>query len=123
MKRKMIEADEVDWSEEATRNKKQSRSSSQRLTEAGVVVASLVEMVSKANEVRTEEVRAQQDSNMLAQKKLELEERRYELDKAEREARFALDRREREAQFIFARNSISVKIVGGEALKIAFLVK
>ncbi|ETV96546.1 hypothetical protein H310_10257 [Aphanomyces invadans] len=91
MKRKMIEADEVDWSEEATRNKKQSRSSSQRLTEAGVVVASLVEMMSKANE-----------------KKLELEERRYELDKAEREARFALDRRGREAQLEFFQGTLEV---------------
>ncbi|RHZ07056.1 hypothetical protein DYB31_011669 [Aphanomyces astaci] len=78
------------------------RGSSQRVGEAGVVVASLVEMVAKTNDVKAEEVRAQHENNMLAQKKLELDEKRYELDKAEREARFALERREREAQLDFS---------------------
>ncbi|RHZ32232.1 hypothetical protein DYB37_012664 [Aphanomyces astaci] len=67
MKRKSLEVVEVDGCEDAPSSKRQSRGSSQRVGEAGVVVASLVEMVAKANEVKAEEVRARHENNMLAQ--------------------------------------------------------
>ncbi|ETV80626.1 hypothetical protein H257_06151 [Aphanomyces astaci] len=66
-------------------------------------------MVAKANEVKAEEVRAQHENNMLAQQMLELDEKRYELDKAEREARFALERREREAQLEFLHGTLEYR--------------
>ncbi|ETV98610.1 hypothetical protein H310_08728 [Aphanomyces invadans] len=59
MKRKMN-----DDADDATPNKKQ-------------------EMVAKANEVKAGEVRVQHENNLLAQQRLELKEKRYELDKAE----------------------------------------
>ncbi|ETV68882.1 hypothetical protein H257_15235 [Aphanomyces astaci] len=61
MKRKSFEVVEVDGCEDAPPNKRQSRGSSHRVAEAGVVVASLVEMVAKANEIKAEEVRTRQN--------------------------------------------------------------
>ncbi|ETV92994.1 hypothetical protein H310_12832 [Aphanomyces invadans] len=103
IKRKLCEDD--DSLEEP--NRKQGRSS-QRVPDTAAVVASLVEMVAKANEVKANEVRVQRDNNLLTQQKLELEEKRYELDKAEREARFSLERREREAQLEFMQGTLEV---------------
>ncbi|RHY99896.1 hypothetical protein DYB35_011742 [Aphanomyces astaci] len=72
MKRKSLEVVEVDGCEDAPSSKRQSRGSSQRVGEAGVVVASLVEMVAKANEVKAEEQRHKQFNLRFAEPEMEL---------------------------------------------------
>ncbi|RHY25068.1 hypothetical protein DYB32_008537 [Aphanomyces invadans] len=62
----------------------------------------------KSTALKMDEISAQREPNALMAKKLELEERRYELDKAECEARFALEQRGRLAQLEFMQATLEV---------------
>ncbi|RHY15929.1 hypothetical protein DYB32_010698 [Aphanomyces invadans] len=105
-------------------NKKQARVGSNRMTETASVVSTLVDMLAKANEVKADEAQAQHKSNELAQQKLELEEKRYVLDKAQREAQFSVERREREAQLKFMQGALEVlKSFSNQRGKTAFRFK
>ncbi|ETV89871.1 hypothetical protein H310_15291 [Aphanomyces invadans] len=85
MKRK---SDALEEEEEVSpSNLKEPRPSS-ALKDVASAVVDIMSMIDASNEFKRAEIDAKRGSNALLQRKVELEERRYLLDKAEREARF-----------------------------------
>ncbi|OQR96943.1 hypothetical protein ACHHYP_12886 [Achlya hypogyna] len=74
--------------------------------EAADIVCAFTAMMENSNKLKMEELAVQKEANDIAQRKLELEELRYLLDKAEREARFALEQRERQGQLEFMHGAL-----------------
>ncbi|ETV93110.1 hypothetical protein H310_12894 [Aphanomyces invadans] len=78
------------------------------LKDAASAVVDIMSMIDASNEFKRAELEAKRESNALLQRKVELEEQRYLLDKAEREARFALEQQERQSQLQFMQSTIDL---------------
>ncbi|RHY27719.1 hypothetical protein DYB32_006580 [Aphanomyces invadans] len=92
MKRKPetnVEADE------ASPSKIKESKRSTALKNAAAAIVDLPSILEASAEFKRAELETKRDANALLQRKIELEEQRYLLDKAEREARFALEQQER----------------------------
>ncbi|RHY13658.1 hypothetical protein DYB32_010908 [Aphanomyces invadans] len=80
----------------------------QKVTETGRALDSFALHFERANEIKTSEIQSALQANALAQRRLELEEARFALDKAEREARLELDKRDRENQWKLIQGTLEV---------------
>jgi hypothetical protein len=104
MKRK---AEAVALDDEASPSKmKEGRGSA--VKDAAAAVIDFTSMMEASNEFKRAELASKNEANALMQRKVELEERRYLLDKAEREARFAMEQQERQAQLQFLQTTIDM---------------
>ncbi|RHY14202.1 hypothetical protein DYB32_010865, partial [Aphanomyces invadans] len=100
LKRKTVDDAKDDADDEGTNKaqiKKELRNStSMSVKESTNALAKFASVLEHANDFKLEEIAIGKEANALAARKLELEEKRYLLDKAEREARFALEQQERQ---------------------------
>ncbi|ETV68870.1 hypothetical protein, variant [Aphanomyces astaci] len=105
MKRKSLgdEGDDNDSDEAKKTMMKKERRSSAIMKESVNAVMSFTSIMENTNKFKIDELAFQKESNAIAMRKLELDEKRYLLDKAEREARFALEQQERQGQMDFMR--------------------
>ncbi|RHY41026.1 hypothetical protein DYB34_008659 [Aphanomyces astaci] len=105
MKRKSLgdEGDDNDSDEAKNTMMKKERRSSAIMKESVNAVMSFTSIMENTNKFKIDELAFQKESNAIAMRKLELDEKRYLLDKAEREARFALEQQERQGQMDFMR--------------------
>ncbi|RHY84048.1 hypothetical protein DYB37_006095 [Aphanomyces astaci] len=71
-------------------------------------VADLTAMMKASHKYKREEIQVQKQANALALRQIELDEQRYRLDKAERDARVALERRERQTQLEFMQSTVEL---------------
>ncbi|RHY08804.1 hypothetical protein DYB36_000357 [Aphanomyces astaci] len=109
LKRKAVEEDgESSDSDGATTPKKYSRRRPTILKESTHDVATFMSMMESTNKVRMEELALQKEVNAITARKLELDEKRYLLEKAEREARLALEQQERQMQIEFMRSTLDM---------------
>ncbi|RHY76669.1 hypothetical protein DYB30_013516 [Aphanomyces astaci] len=97
------EGDDNDSDEAKKTMMKKERRSSAIMKESVNAVMSFTSIMENTNKFKIDELAFQKESNAIAMRKLELDEKRYLLDKAEREARFALEQQERQGQMDFMR--------------------
>ncbi|RHY19705.1 hypothetical protein DYB32_010186 [Aphanomyces invadans] len=105
MKRK---SDALEEEEEVSPSKVKEPRPSSALKDAASAVVDIMSMIDTSNEFKRTEIDAKRESNALMQRKVELGERRYLLDKAERDARFALEQQERQSQLQYIQSTIDL---------------
>ncbi|RHY34525.1 hypothetical protein DYB32_000880 [Aphanomyces invadans] len=71
----------------------------QKVTKTGSALDSFAMHFERANDIKTSEIDSALQANALSQRSVKLEEVRFALDKAEREARLELDKPDRENQW------------------------
>ncbi|KAG9409833.1 hypothetical protein AC1031_020139 [Aphanomyces cochlioides] len=88
----------IDGESNSTREKPAKRSTPLSTTSASAIDV-VTTMMEKANANKNEELALQREATIISQRKRELEEARFHLDKFEREERLAIEKREREERF------------------------
>ncbi|KAG9408113.1 hypothetical protein AC1031_021350 [Aphanomyces cochlioides] len=88
----------IDGESNSTQEKPAMRSTPLSTTSASAIDV-VTTMMEKANANKNEELALQREATIISQRKLELEEARFHLDKFEREERLAIEKREREERF------------------------
>ncbi|RHY27053.1 hypothetical protein DYB32_007084 [Aphanomyces invadans] len=110
LKRKTIEdftADAEDEGAKKTQLKKELRSSTSiSVKDSTNALAKFASVLEHANDYKLEEIAVGKEANMLAARKIKLEEKCYLLDKAEREAQFALEQQERQGLLDIMRGTL-----------------
>ncbi|ETW01384.1 hypothetical protein H310_06933 [Aphanomyces invadans] len=110
LKRKATAQDSLDESEDDDRSpskKKESRGTTP-LKEAVSAVVDFAAIMEASHKLMREDQEMQKEAHVLALRKLELDEQRFLLDKAEREARFAAEQVERQTQFEFMQGTVEL---------------
>ncbi|EQC33592.1 hypothetical protein SDRG_08699, partial [Saprolegnia diclina VS20] len=92
----------------ATPSKKVKKEGRGAIKDVASVVVDFTSIIESSNKLKQDEISAKKEETAVAQRRHELDEQRYLLEKAEREARFQLERSEREVQLEFIRSTIEL---------------